>query len=239
MISFTSNYSKCLGDENFVDSIRNETLISIIINKYICKEKLWLGGNTDNHLPDLFNEDKSTGFEIVQCELDSDLNTKLIYKAIREKGIRNEDVADALRTFNSPSFDKSNYSFSIDNNGLIAGFTQNSLGRSPGYLQAILERNIKLKIEKMLKGNYSACKNLYLVLSNIERAKDKSDAELTKGIYHKLIKDKTQKFKDVFLVTTSGIYSLDDTIADVYFSSRTFNNCVKAMKRKLNLKKEL
>ena len=66
----------------FAEQIRNELFVSVLLNN-ICLPGTFLLGEEGNS-PDLINNNKDIGYEITQCDLDCDLDSKYISIALNE-----------------------------------------------------------------------------------------------------------------------------------------------------------
>lgn len=227
MIDFREKY-KMDFNEKIRNNLRNDTLLALLIDRYIFPMNLLIIGDDNvNHLPDLWDIYKTNGFEFVQCELDCDLDKKKIYDALRQSGYDYNKTINLLKTDNFPIQE---YCFHCYE-GKIVAFYHNELGRNFDYLRSIYERNIKNKLEKLNNGNYNGCQKCSLVISNIERLRDKSDINLIKEIYEKLSLTFAKNFDNVYVITTTGIYQVsNNTEVIVEFEDFEFSYYVYLMK---------
>ena len=223
-------------NEDIRNNWRNDTLLALLIDKYIFPFNLLIIGDDNvKHLPDLWDKDRTNGFEFVQCELDCDLDAKNIYKALKLNKNNYNKTIEMLKRDNFPIDE---YSFQRYGSK-IGSFSHKESGRSYGYLAPIYEKNIRNKLEKLNKGNYSGCQRCSLVISNIERSKDKSDVDLVKKIYERLSLNYTEKFDNVYVITTTGIYRIaNDIEIMVEYKCSTFSYYVSKMKDKLRFTEE-
>ena len=227
MIDFNEKY-KMDFNEDIRNNLRNDTLLALLIDKYIFPMNLLIIGDDNvNHLPDLWDIYKTNGFEFVQCELDCDLDKKQIYNALKQSGY---DYNKTIEQLKKNTFPINEYCFHCYESKIVS-FFHNEFGRSFDYLYPIYEKNIKNKLKKLNKGNYNGCQKCSLVISNIERLRDKNDMELVKEAYEKLSLDFTRKFDNVYVITTIGIYNVTNNIETIVeFADFEFSYNVYLMK---------
>lgn len=229
MLKINDKYRKKNNNKN---KLENEVLMGIIVCKYLYGEDLWLGDdNSEKKLSDLRNKDYSYGFEIVRCEIEIDHMGWVVSKKLEQNEyMLNDSSKNELEKITS-----SNYFFDCSKNGEVRLYGPSISGN----LEDIFRRNIKNKLEKISKGNYSDCTKTALVISTIDRARNEFDANVVFKIYQECCNGSKEKFDDVFLVTTSGIYSVGKERVNVkkLFSDEEFSVCVREMKKCLGLER--
>lgn len=238
MWRFSERYQNKLQEADstaFRNNIRNEVLMTEIIDNFIHPGTLILGDDGCSKLPDLYTEDRVNGFEIVQCDLDCDLDMKIIFRAIEKADGDYKKVREILKGSSTKDFDVDDYKFTVMPDGRIGAFSHKEFFRGYRYLDDTRKKTFEKKLCKLNNGNYSGCEKVSLIISSIGRQRGRLDAELTFNIYQEVLKNFVKTFDNIFLVTTSGVYEISKEVRLVKSYNNEFNSCIKSMKKVLRL----
>lgn len=207
MIQIDSRYLKDEGIRNNT-TVRAEVLASVFVNKYIQNNDILIvGSDTNENLPDIFNESKTCGFEVVECEalidfLHNDLTKELIninYDYSKYLEIKNNNPEHV--------FNKINLNMTIINNQICSTSTLD-FGHSIDWMTENYRNEVNKKLNKLNNGNYKNCKNVSLLILNLARANGKLNAEQVRQVYSEEINLNkfVLLFNYIYYVTTGGIY---------------------------------
>lgn len=181
---------------------------------------LTVGDEAKLNLPDIYSEDLSIGFEVVQMERDEDLDTKYVW----------DEIA------------KNNYDFSItkifcdekypnkyhlqEYNGKVFCFMTKGKSHRVDWMKPIYDKLINNKLEKLNNGNYSGITDkINLCISIVHRTKRLYDAELIIYSYTQLAKTFERKFKNLYIIESDKLFVVyPDNIEDI--KPKIWQNCI-------------
>ncbi len=162
---------------------------------------LVVGDQTKLKLPDIYSEDLSIGFEVVQMEKDEDLDTKYIWEKIE----RNNGNFALTKKFCDEKFpDK--YILG-EHDGKVRYLRTNGKSHSIDWMKPIYDREINKKLIKLNNDNYSGITNeINLCISIVHRAKTLYDAELIAYSYKQAVKNYEKTFKKLYIIESDKIF---------------------------------
>lgn len=197
-----------LSEKNVVKVKNNEILFNLsceifaafVIGYYIEKEDIIVDDK-----PDFYNFSKTAAYEVVQCDLGEDLDMKYIYR------IMSQNYCDYDKTLNVLRSKKQENKYNIWKlkDGSI-GIGPCILGKLPFYYLKIFKNIFINKLKKLNNHNYSPFSNVSLVVLSISRFKGRKDAEKIVDLYKEINSKYTEKFSNIFLITTHGLYYLNN-----------------------------
>ena len=182
---------------------RTEALMGIITERYISGSELVIGDNEKARLPDLYSEDHSVGYEVVQCELECDNLKHKIYKTILIYDGNSDETCEYL---SKKKFPVGKYDFYTDKDKKICSFRHNEYFRKVRYLDSVYKKNISGKLSKLNKGKYDSCRQKNLISCSILRLRGKIEAENVAKIYEAEHRKHHLSFDNVYFVTIKGVY---------------------------------
>lgn len=215
-----SNIQIIKRNEDFFPKLWSEIFSAFILNEYIESENIILDDK-----PDFYNLSKTSSYEVVQCDLDEDLNRKYIMKSIFEN---NSDYDKTIETLKKDKKVKlSKYIISKTEDGLVGSIMPSESGNSPYYYLPIFRDNIEKKINKLNKNYYSLDSHIFLVILSISRFKENDDAEKIFDLFKSINYQYKKRFENLFLITTSGLYFLEnDNLRTIKISEEDFNQII-------------
>ena len=116
----------------FAEQIRNELFVSVLLNN-ICLPGTFLLGEEGNS-PDLINNNKDIGYEITQCDLDCDLDSKYISIALNETNYDYNTFSQKIAEY---GVDVNKYHFNISEDGKVLSFGPDGKGNASYYFLEI------------------------------------------------------------------------------------------------------
>ena len=187
---------------------RSEVFATQLVDSYISPNNVWnVGAKTNLGLPDIYNDSKNCGFEVVQCEapidfLHNDVTKELIkinYDYSKYLSIKNNNPAHV--------FNKVNLNMTIINNRICSTSTLD-LGHSIDWMIENYRKEINKKLNKLNNGNYKSCTNVSLIILNLARANGNLNAQQVRQVYSEEIESNkfALRFNFIYYVTTDGIY---------------------------------
>ena len=157
---------------------RSEVLASVFVDLDIRPGFTWhVGTVTSLSMPDIFNEDKSCGFEVVRCESENDICF--------------EDSVKRCIDENAPIYThKSTFPYF----------------HCAGWMRRVYEDKLYNKLRKNAKGNYDGCAHNSLIILNSYKAEDPCVpfAIYSECLTRKT--SDVKPFESVYFITLSGIY---------------------------------
>lgn len=235
MIQIDSRYLK---DEEIRNdtTVRAEVLASVFVNKYIQNNDILIvGSDTNENLPDIFNESKTCGFEVVECEALIDF---LHNDATKEFVKINHDYTKYLDLKNSNPehiFNKVNLKLTVIDNKICASSTL-EYGHSIDWMLEKYKSTIQKKLKKLNSGNYENCSNVSLVILNLSRSNGILNAEQVRQAYSEEAQKYTLLFNSIYYITTDGIYFIDTRECKILKSFIDNEYCISVRKMKQLLK---
>lgn len=207
MIQIDSRYLK---DEEIRNNttVRAEVLASVFVNKYIQNNDILIVGTDPNeNLPDIFNESKTCGFEVVECEALIDFLHKDATKELVKINFDYETYLDIKKCHPEHIFNKVNLNLTVINNRICATSTTDG-GHEIDWMIENYRNEVNKKLNKLNNGNYKNCKNVSLLILNLARANGKLNAEQVRQVYSEEINLNkfVLLFNYIYYVTTGEIY---------------------------------
>lgn len=201
--------------------IKNELLSSLFINIVIGGD--YIVGNTSPY-PDLVNETKEKGFEITQCDLPEDLDISKIYTCLEKSNYNYNLFCEECK---KQKIDISRYYFEKDEMFVKWITTSEVDAKSPCYFYNTFKNAIRKKIGKLNKGSYIGCAEVSLVIISISRYKGDNDIYKIFDLFNEESNKSKLVFKNLYLITTSGIYYLKNKkVIKHPLVSDEFNNVI-------------
>lgn len=214
---------------------RHEVLVGIIIDKYIHKgDRFIVGENTDLNLPDVFNENKNIGYEVVWVErqdeyLHSDVTRQLSkIKYDYDKYLQMKEQGDSV--FNSIKLDITT------SDGIIVTTSAGAVFESAeNWMRQEYRSELEKKFQKLNKGLYSDCTNISLAVLTINSDFPGLNEKVLYGEYVKLCKQYRQKFDTIYLISMDNIFCITETKIQKIknYSSKEYEICVVEMRKRL------
>ena len=150
-----------------------EVFCAYAINNYLFKDKdFFVGDCSEKHFPDIYDSSLSLGIEVVQLEKNSDLDSKYVWRAYKDYGGDYNKIVRYCNDKFKDVYDLTNY------NGKLGAFSTNDGPHNIDWMKDIYLKNIRNKLSKLNKGNYSGVQKKFLCTSIIQRAKDIYDVNL-------------------------------------------------------------
>lgn len=236
MIQIDSRYLK---DEEIRNNttVRSEVLASVFVNKYIQNNDILIvGTDTNENLPDIFNETKTCGFEVVECEAAIDFLHKDATKELVKINFDYEKYLEIKKCYPEHIFNKVNLNLTVINNRICATSTTN-LGHSVDWMIKNYKNTLQKKLKKLNKGDYKNCLNVSLIFLNLFRANEIINAEQVMQSYFVEAKNFDLLFNYIYYVTTNGIYLINTNKCEALklFNDDEFSVCVREMKGLLKI----
>lgn len=236
MIQIDNRYLK---DEEIRNNttVRAEVLASVFVNNYIQNnDTLIVGTDTNESLPDIFNESKTCGFEVVECEALIDFLHKDVIKELVKINFDYEKYLEIKKCHPEHIFNKVNLNLTVINNRIGATSTTD-LGHSVDWMIENYKNTLHKKLKKLNNGDYKNCLNVSLIILNLSRANGIINAEQVMQSYCVEAKNFTLLFNYIYYVTTNGIYLINTNKCErlKFFNDDEFSICVKEMKKLLKI----
>lgn len=222
-----------LKKENINKSARNEeVLMAIFLQKYFFREdELRVGDDSHNNIPDIYNESKTVGIDVVRMELENDFKAEKIYGNFEK---HSGNYKAMLTDKKAGKIIKENEGLFVNADGVVTAWTHKEEGGLPlDYLKEIYNKNLKNKIENLNNGNYSGIKGeVSLAIISDKRYKGDYDIEILLRQYGKIMSNE-KSFDNLFVLFTSGIYKIDRkmVINKISFDGQEYSEGVKYYKR--------
>lgn len=214
--------------DNFIknDCIKNRTelLAALIIDNNIYKDKeLFVGHPTHESLPDIFDEDKEKGFEVVTLEKDIDQIKDSVFYELSKVNFGKEKFKYKKKTF-----DKKGVIFEEKNEKI---FIKNTFDcHLENWMDEDIKNMLNKKLKKLNNGNYNGCKDISLIILSIDRYRTKDFAISVFDFYNNIKKEYSFNFKNVYLVLSNKIYHFYyENIKEYEYDENIIINKMKSM----------
>lgn len=187
---------------------RSEVFATQLVDSYISPNDVWnVGDDTNLSLPDIYNDSRNCGFEVVECEASIDFLLKDITKELVKI---NYDYSKYLEQKNNNSkhiFNKVDLNLIVNDNRICAISTLDRK-HNINWMIENYEHEIYKKLNKLNNGKYKNCENVSLIILNLVRANGMLNAEQVRQVCYKEVEDNnfTLLFNYIYYVTTDGIY---------------------------------
>lgn len=169
-----------------------------------CNETFVAGDLPQEHIPDIYNIEKTLGIEVVQLEQACDLDTKYVW-AEYEKCDGNYGK---IKEFCDEKF-PGRYEL-MEYAGKLASFSPFVGAHSVDWMSEINIRNLNNKLKKLNRQNYSGISGqLFLCASITQRARTIYDALLVLYNLWQASAQYTARFDKLIVVTSSHVYLFD------------------------------
>lgn len=218
---------------------RSEVFATQLVNSYISPNDVWnVGDDTNLSLPDIYNDSRNCGFEVVECEALIDF---LHNDATKELVKINYDYSKYLETKNSNPkhiFNKVDLNMTIIDNRICATSTF-GFGHSMDWMIENYRKEVNKKLNKLNNGNYKNCENVSLIVLNLARANGILNAEQVRQVYSEEIESNRYAllFNYIYYVTTDGIYLITPNKCQRFkiFTDDEYSINVRKMKQELKI----
>lgn len=175
-----------------------------ISNNIYPNEPLVVGDCSNEHLPDIYNIQKTLGIEIVQLEKDCDLDTKYVWNSY----IEHDGNFEKIKEFCDSKYPNTYNLTEID--GKLGCFSTTEGAHSIDWMKEIYSKNLNNKLRKLNAGNYSGItKNIELCVSIIHRRKSLYDVLFILYLYLESAKQYENKFNKIIVITSTKLYVLE------------------------------
>lgn len=216
---------------------RAEVLAIDFVDGIIEPNDNWnVGAETSFNLPDIYNDNKTLGFEVVRCESEIDFRRDDIMKELENINYDYSKYLKIKANNKDHIFNNKEFIFSIFDNKIISTSTK-GFGHSIDWMINYYKKTIKCKLHKLNKGNYSECQKVSLIILSTYRVNDYIGAQQIQEIYSQQTHCFEKSFDVVYYITSSAIYFIKDKEASLFkqFNDNEFSKYVKQMKQKLKI----
>lgn len=123
----------------------------------------------------------------------------------------------------------------IDNK--IASSSIIECGHSLDWMLENYKDTIDKKLSKLNNGNYSLCKNVSLIILNLERINSLFSAKQVQKAYLEVKNNHVLTFDNIYYITTDGIYVINNVDLHTFkiFDNIEYIQCVKKIKMALKI----
>ena len=216
---------------------RSEVLAIQFVNEYISPNNVWnVGADTKMNLPDIYSDNQDIGFEVVRCEAGIDFAHDDITKEFIKINYDYNKYQEIKSCDKNHIFNKLNLNLTVIDNKIAASSTT-EYGHSIDWMLENYKKTINKKLSKLNNGNYSLCKNVSLIILNLERINSLFSAEQVQKAYLEVKNNHVLTFDNIYYITTDGIYVINDI--GLYtlkvFDNIEYSECVKKMKKSLKI----
>ena len=182
-----------------------ELFCAYVLEDCILQDGEYIVGDIEkDKLPDIYSEDKKHGIEVVQAERENDFKLDDVCRYCEN----NEYNYAKVNPWCEKKYPEKYYM--SETNGKINMITGKEGAHKIDWMKDIYENEIRQKLIKLNKGNYSGITGkVDLCISIVHRLKDEYDAKLILFVYISIVRKFSKFFDKIYVITSSSIFILN------------------------------